>query len=335
MKYRFLGRTGVKVSVLGLGTENFGPRTAETDAFEILDRALSEGVNLIDTANFYGTEDPNDYSDRRGQSEIIVGNALKRNGKRKDVILATKVRGPMWLGPNGESASRLHIVRAAEESLRRLQTDYIDLYQVHWPDETTPIDETLRALDDLVRSGKVLYVGTSNFEAWKIVEGIWVSEHLKLNRFISEQTLYNLAFRQSERELFPMAIKYKLGVLVWSPLFAGILTGKYRRAQPMPSGSRLSDDASERNWPRKTLGERAYTLLELLEKHVAAKGCTMAQFAIAWVIHQPAVSSALMGSRTMDHFNEYLGALHVEITEEDIRQMNLWVGKGGSVLDKI
>lgn len=335
MKYRYLGRTGVKVSILGLGTENFGPRTSEADAFDVIDHALAVGVNLIDTANFYGTEDPNDYSSHRGRSEVIVGNALRRNGKRHEVFLATKVRGPMWLGPNGESASRLHILRAVEDSLRRLQTDRIDLYQIHWPDETVHIDEMLRALDDLVHAGKILYLGTSNFDAWQIVEAIWTSEHLKLHRFVSEQALYNLAFRQSERELFPMALKYNLGILVWSPLFAGILTGKYRKSQPLPSGSRLADDESERNWPRKKLGERTDTFLDLLEKHVAAKGCTMAQFAMAWVLNQTAVTSALMGPRTMDQLNEYVGALDVEITEDDFTQMNLWVGKGGSVVERM
>jgi 1-deoxyxylulose-5-phosphate synthase len=335
MKYRTLGRTGVTVSVLGLGTENFGPRTPEAEAFEIVDRAIAEGVNLIDTANFYGTEDPSDYSDKRGQSERIVGKAVQRNKKRQDVILATKVRGPMWVGPNGESASRYHIIRAVEESLRRLQTDHIDLYQIHWPDNTVAIDETLRALDDLVRAGKILYIGTSNFDAWQIVEAIRESERLGLNRFASEQALYNLAFRQSERELFPMAIKYNLGVLVWSPLFAGILTGKYRNNKEMPSGTRLADDASERNWPRKTLGERAYIFLNQLDEYIANKGCTMAQFAMAWVLSQSAVTSALMGPRTMDQMSEYLGALDVDITEDDIRQMNMWVGKGGMVVDRM
>lgn len=333
MKYRYLGRTGLKVSILGLGTENFGSRTSEADACDLVDRALAEGINLIDTANFYGTEDPNDYSERRGQSEVIVGNALQRNRKRHEVILATKGRGPMWLGPNGESASRYHIVRAVDDSLRRLQTDRIDLYQIHWPDETVETDETLRALDDLVRAGKILYIGTSNFYAWQIVEGITTSERLGLNRFVSEQTIYNLAFRRNERELFPMALKYKLGVLVWSPLFAGILTGKYRKGRPLPSGTRLADDASERNWPRKTLGDRAYMFLDQLDAYLAERGCTMTQFAMAWVLSQPAVTSALMGPRTMEQFNEYLGALDVEITEEDVRQMNMWVGRGGSVMD--
>jgi aryl-alcohol dehydrogenase-like predicted oxidoreductase len=335
MNYRNLGRTGVKVSVLGLGTENFGPRTSEADACEIVDRALAEGVNLIDTANFYGTEDPVDYSERRGQSERIVGTALKRNGKRNEVILATKVRGPMWPGPNGESASRYHILRAVEESLRRLQTDRIDLYQIHWPDEAVEIDETLRALDDLVHAGKILYIGTSNFYAWQIIEGFSASERFGLNRSVSEQALYNLAFRQSERELFPMALKHKLGILVWSPLFAGFLTGKYRKNKPMPSGTRLADDASERNWPRKALGERADLFLDRLEDHLAGRNCTMAQFAMAWVLNQPAVTSALMGPRTMEQLNEYLGALQIEITEEDVRQMNVLVGRGGTVLDRM
>ena len=186
-----------------------------------------------------------------------------------------------------------------------------------------------------MRAGKVLYIGTSNFEAWRIVEGIFTSERLGLNRFVSEQAIYNLAFRQSERELFPMALKYDLGVLIWSPLFAGILTGKYRKDKPLPSGTRLADDASERNWPRKTLGERAYKFLDQLDEYIAARGCTMTQFAMAWVLSQPAVTSALMGPRTLEQLNEYLGALNVEITEEDVRKMNLWVGKGGTVVDKM
>jgi aryl-alcohol dehydrogenase-like predicted oxidoreductase len=333
MNYRLLGRTGVQVSPLCLGTENFGPRTSEQDAYEIVDGAIEQGINIMDTANFYGTEDPKDYSERRGHSEVILGKALKRNGKRGQIILATKVRGPMWQGPNGESTSRLHILRAVEDSLRRLQTDYIDLYQVHWPDDNVPIDETLRALDDLVRSGKVRYIGTSNFNAWQIVEAINVSDNLRLNRFVSEQALYNMVLRRNERELFPMALKYNIGILVWSPLFAGFLTGKYRRGQPMPQGSRLADDASERNWPRNHIGDRAYDFIEQLDEIVASKGCTMAQFAIAWVLSQPAVTCAIMGPRTMEHLKEYLGALDVEVTEEDKQRVDVLVKRRSTVLE--
>jgi len=327
-----LGRTGVQVSVLGLGTENFGPRTMEADAFDIVDAALAQGVNLIDSANFYGTEDPADYSARRGQSEEILGRALKRQGKRQQVVLATKGRGPMWPGPNGESVSRLHLMRAAEDSLRRLQTDWIDLYQVHWPDEVVPIDETLRALDDLVRSGKVRYIGTSNFAAWQIVEGLWTSDRLGLNRFVSEQMLYNVVQRRNERDLFPLAPRHGVGLLVWSPLFAGFLTGKYRRGQPLPAGSRLADDASERNWPRRYLGESAYDCLEGLEAIAAGKGCTVSQFAMAWVLSQPPVTSALMGPRTLAQLDDYLGTLKVEITDDDQRRVNELVKPRGTAL---
>jgi aryl-alcohol dehydrogenase-like predicted oxidoreductase len=332
MQYRSLGRTGVQVSVLGLGTENFGPRTPEADACALVDAALDRGVNLMDTANFYGTEDPDDYSERRGQSEVILGRALKRNGRRHDVIVATKGRGPMWRGPNGESASRLHLLRAAEDSLRRLQTDYLDLYQVHWPDAQVPIDETLRALDDLVRSGKVRYLGTSSFHAWQIMEGLWASDRLGLNRFVSEQALYNLTQRLAERELLPMLARHGLGLLVWSPLFAGVLTGKYQRGQPLPAGSRLADDLSERNWPRRYLGDRVHDLLDGLKPLAAEKGCSLAQFAIAWLLAQPAVTSALMGPRTREQMDEYLGALAVTLTDEDLKRVDALVKPRTSVL---
>ena len=335
MQYRPLGRTGVQVSALGLGTENFGPRTSEADAFTIMDRALEQGVNLVDTANFYGTEDPRDYSERRGLSEVITGRALARTGRRHDVILASKVRGPMWPGPNGESVSRWHILRAVEDSLRRLQTDYLDLYQIHWPDDVVPLDETLRAMDDLVRAGKVRYIGTSNFLAYQIVEGLWLSERLGLHRIVSEQVLYNAAQRRAERELFPMARQHGVGVIVWSPLFAGFLTGKYRRGQPLPAGSRLADDASERNWPRTFLNERAYALLDGLEVMGAEKSCPVAQLAIAWILRQSVVSSVLMGPRTLEHLDGYLGALTVELRPEDLKRIDALSHPFGSVLGKL
>lgn len=334
MQYRFLGTTGIQVSALSLGTENFGPRTSETDACQIVDFAIEKGVNLIDTANFYGTEQPDDYSERRGQSEIILGKALKRNGMRDKVFISTKVRGPMWQGPNGEGASRWHILRAVEDSLCRLQTDYIDLYQVHWPDLNVPIEETLRALDDLIRSGKVRYIGSSSFSAWQIIEALWASEKYSLNRFVSEQTFYSMVGRKNERELLPMARKYKLGILVWSPLFAGFLTGKYRRGQPMPEGSRLGDETSERSWPRSYIGERAYDLIEKLDEVAARKGCTMAQFAMAWVLAQPGITSAIMGPRTMQHLKEYLDSLNVEITEEDRNLVDTFVPPMWTVLER-
>jgi aryl-alcohol dehydrogenase-like predicted oxidoreductase len=334
MDYRYLGTTGIQVSTLCLGTENFGSRTSEPDAFQIIDHALENGINIIDTANFYGTEQPDDYSERRGQSEVILGKALKRNRLRDQVFISTKVRGPMWPGPNGEGASRWHILRAVEDSLRRLQTDYIDLYQIHWPDPHVPIEETLRALDDLIRSGKVRYIGSNNFHAWQILEALWASEKYSLNRFVSEQTFYSIVGRKNERELLPMARKYQLGILVWSPLFGGFLTGKYRRGQPMPEGSRLSDESSERSWPRSYLGEKAYDLIEKLDEIRAKKDCTMAQFSIAWVLAQPGITSTLIGPRTLQHLEEYLGAIEVQITEEDRKAIDALVSPTWTVLEQ-
>jgi aryl-alcohol dehydrogenase-like predicted oxidoreductase len=333
MDYRYLGTTGIQVSKLCLGTENFGPRTSEADSFEIIDCALENGINIIDTANFYGTEQPDDYSERRGQSEVILGKALKRNQLRDKVFISTKVRGPMWPGPNGEGASRWHILRAVEDSLRRLQTDYIDLYQIHWPDPNVPIEETLRALDDLIHSGKVRYIGSNNFHAWQLVEAFWASEKYCLNRFVSEQTFYSIVGRKNERELLPMARKYQLGIMVWSPLFGGFLTGKYRRGQTMPQGSRLSDERSERSWPRSYLGDKAYDLIEKLDKLAARKGCTMAQFSIAWVLAQPGITSVLIGPRTLQHLKEYIGAIDVQITDEDRRTIDALVPPTWTILE--
>lgn len=332
MQYRTLGRTGLRVSALALGSENFGPRTTPADAHALIDHALAQGVNLIDSANFYGTEQPDDYSERRGRSEAIVGEWLKQSGKRQQVLLSTKVRGPIWPGPNGEGASRWHILRACDESLRRLQTDYIDLYQIHWPDPAVPIDETLRALDELVRAGKVRYIGTSNFAAWQIMEGLWFAQQLGLNRFVSEQGLYNLVHRLPEEELFPMIQKHGIGFLVWSPLFAGFLTGRFRQGQPLPTGARLADAASERSWPRRRLNARAYALIDALDPIVAQKGCSIAQFAVAWLLAQPAVTSVIMGPRTIQHLEAYLGALEVEIADDDRARVDALVRRGENML---
>ena len=234
MEYQSLGRTGVQVSPLCLGGMLFGEQTDEAEALAIIDRALDAGLNFLDTANIYN----------RGRSEEIIGRALRLNGRRARVVLATKVHGTMDAhDPNAGGTSRRHIVEQCEASLRRLQTDVIDLYQLHRPMSTIPIDETLRALDDLVRSGKVRYLGTSTFGAWQLMEALWVSRELGLNRVVCEQPPYHLLDRRIERELVPMAQTYGLALIPWSPLAGGFLSGKYRRGEGPPPGSRLGQHA--------------------------------------------------------------------------------------------
>ena len=229
MHYRSLGRTGAQVSELCLGCMMFGGHTDEASSFDIIDQAIDSGINFVDTANVYS----------RGASEEVVGKAFKRNGKRERVVLATKVHGRMdEEDPNAAGNHRRHVIEQCEASLRRLQTDHIDLYQIHRPDSGIPIDETLRALDDLIRAGKILYAGTSTFAAWQLVESLWASKELGLNRFVTEQPPYHLLDRRIERELIPVAQTYGLALIPWSPLAGGFLAGKYRREQASPEGSR-------------------------------------------------------------------------------------------------
>lgn len=316
MPIRNIGRTGMFVSALGLGSENFGPSTPEAAAFEIIDTALDAGINFIDTADMYGTDAPGDFVGM-GQSETIVGNALKRNGRRGDVILASKFALAVGTHPNQGGASRRHMMRAVEGSLRRLQTDYLDLYQIHGPDDEVDIDETLRGLDDLVHSGKVRYIGTSNFRGWEIVEALWKSDALRLNRVVSEQAPYNITNRLREREVFPVAQKFNIAIFALSPLFGGVLSGKYRRGQAFPEGSRFANELSERNYPRRYLSDRVFDLLEGLEKIAQEKGCTLTQFSIAWLLSNPVVTSVLIGPRTLAQLQDNIGALAVQITDED------------------
>ena len=320
MEYRPLGRTGVKVSPLCLGCMMFGWRTQPEDAYAIIDRALDAGINFLDTANVYA----------RGRSEEATGEALKRNGKRNKVVLATKVHGRMGDDPNDEGNSRRHIIEQCEASLRRLQTDYIDLYQIHRPQSDIPIDETLRALDDLVRSGKVRYIGTTTYAAWQVVESFWMADRLGLNRFVTEQPPYNLLDRRIERELLPMAQTYGMGIIPWSPLGGGMLTGKYQRGQPMPEGSRFENVAQNPIWSRR-MNDRMYDIVEGLEPLAREKGSTMSQLALAWNVQQPGVTSPIIGPRTMEQLEDNLGALDVTVTDEDRAAIDKVIPPGQSV----
>ena len=315
MDYRSLGRTGVPVSILCLGCMNFGSKTPEIEAMEIIDTALEEGVNFIDTANVYS----------RGKSESLVGKALKRNGKRHKIVLATKVHGCMDDDDIlAAGSNRRHIIQQCEASLKRLQTDYIDLYQIHRPRSDTPIDETLRALHDLIQTGKVRYIGTSTFPAWRVMESLWVAKELGLNRFISEQPPYNLLDRSIERELIPLAQTYGIAILPWSPLARGFLTGKYKRGNTIPSDSRMENDMKGpfKKRTQQHLSDRAYDLLAIVENLADEKKCTPSQIALAWLIQQPGVTSAIIGPRTLAHLKDNLGCIKVEITNDDRRRLD-------------
>lgn len=321
MEYRNLGRTGVEVSPLALGCMMFGGKTNEKDSFAIIDRALDDGINFLDTSNSYN----------QGNSEEVTGNALKRDGKREKVVLATKFYIRLGEGPNMMGSSRRFIIEQCEKSLRRLKTDWIDLYQIHRPNPNTAIDETLRALDDLVRAGKVRYLGTSTFAAWQIVESLWVSEKYLLNRFVTEQPPYNIVERRAERELIPMAQTYGMAIIPWSPLAAGLLTGKYGRGKAMPEDSRYA------NWPGRPLErgrwkEGLYDVVEKLEPLAEAKGCTMSQLALAWCMQQPGVTSPIIGPRTMEQYEDNMAALDVTIDADDRKTIDRVVPRGGVVV---
>ena len=321
MDYRPLGRTGVKVSNLCLGCMMFGGKTGEQDSFAIIDRAIDAGINFLDTANVYS----------RGRSEEVTGAALKRNGKRQRIVVATKVHGKMADDdPNMEGNSRRHIIEQCEASLRRLQTDYIDLYQIHRPDSTIPIDETLRALDDLIRDGKVRYIGTSTYAAWQVVESLGVSKALGLNRFICEQPPYNLLDRRIERELLPMARTYGIGTIPWSPLAGGLLTGKYTRNQPPPAESRFGDLENAPHLQRRWQ-ERLFDVTEGLAPLAEAKGCSMSQLASAWCMQQPGVTSPIIGPRTMGQLEDNLGARDLTIDDTDRATIDALVPPGTMV----
>ena len=305
MEYKNFGRTGSKVSRICLGCMMFGWKTSEDDSIKIINRALDENINFLDTANIYG----------RGDSEEIVGKALKQNGKRNRVFLATKVHHRMSDDDvNAFGNSRRHILNQCEASLKRLQTDYIDLYQVHRPQSDVPIDETLRALDDLIRAGKVRYIGTSTFSSWQVMESLWVSKELGLNRFVSEQPPYHLLDRRAERELFSVAENYGLAIIPWSPLASGFLTGKYKRNEPRPEKSRLF----ERNeWKDHHFSNAAFDVLDVLIELANKKNVTPSQLALAWTLRKDVVTSTIIGPRTMEQYEDNVKALDVVLSDED------------------
>jgi aryl-alcohol dehydrogenase-like predicted oxidoreductase len=320
MNYVNFGRTGVRVSQLCLGCMNFGGRQNEEESIRIIDRALDAGINYLDTANVYGHE-PLQFEIGRGRSEQIVGKALS-DGKRARVFLATKVHYAMGDDPNAQGNSRRHIIEQCEASLQRLHTDYIDLYQLHGTDMNTPIDETLRALDDLIRAGKVRYIGTSGFAAWELMEALWVADSSKLNRVVSEQAPYNLLDRRIERELIPMLQTYDLALVPWAPSAGGFFSEKYERDSNPPVGSRY--EAFWRGFYREsfTQNQRVFdiqkAILEMAhEKHVSGYA-----LALAWCLSRPGVTSALIGPRLLAQLNDSLTALEITLTNDDLKRLD-------------
>lgn len=320
MEYRSLGATGLKVPVLCLGAMTFGEADDksfmhavgcdEKTSFAIMSRALERGVGFIDTADVYGQD---------GLSERIVGSWMAQTKNRDRVVLATKFRFRMGEGPNSSGASRYRIVRAVEDSLRRLQTDRIDLYQIHMQDIDTPEEETLRALDDLVRAGKVLYLGASNYAAYRLTDSQWISKSEHLHRFVSLQMQYSLLVRDLEREHIPVCKQFGLGVLPWSPLAAGFLSGKYAKDQPPPPGVRLE------KWKERFAGydnERGWRTLDAVKAVAQAKGTTAAAVSLAWLLAKPAVTSVIFGARSLEQLDDNLKAADVKLTAEDVQKLD-------------
>jgi aryl-alcohol dehydrogenase-like predicted oxidoreductase len=320
MEYRSLGRSGVMVSPLCLGAMNFGGPTNEADSFVIMKQALDSGINFIDTANVYNG----------GESERIVGKFIKESGKRDQIVLATKVFSRVGEDPNEAGASRYHIIKACEDSLRRLQTDHIDLYQQHRPSLTIPQDESLHAYDDLIRSGKVLYIGSSTFPAWMIMEALSISEKNNLARFISEQPPYNLLDRRVENELIPLVLKYGLAILPWSPLAGGILAGRYSTQEEYPEGSRATRFGTM--FTERISGRAKEVTAEVI-KLAKERGMTSSQFSLLWLKDQPGVTAPIMGPRTIDHLKDNLAILDKKFADEDRLLVDNLVHPGNAVAD--
>ena len=314
MDYRRLGRTGLKVSELCLGTMQWGWTASEEEGWTVMDAFVEAGGNFIDTADVYSRWVEGNPG---GVSEEIIGRWMKARGNRRQIVLATKVRGRMWDGPNGEGLSRGHIMTAVEDSLRRLDTDTIDLYQTHFYDAETPIDETMRALDDLVRQGKVRYVGCSNYPAWRLAKALWASDKQSLARYDSIQPHYSLVHRaEFERGLKGLCEEEGIGVIPYSPLAGGFLTGKYRRSQEWPASARA--DGIRQRYDN----ERSWASLEALEKIALARGKTMTQVALAWQLSQPVITSPIIGANSVEQLNDILGVVGFRLSDDEMQALN-------------
>jgi aryl-alcohol dehydrogenase-like predicted oxidoreductase len=315
MEYRALGRSGLKVSVLTMGTFTFGGagpfamvgKQGVPEARRLVDLCLDAGVNLFDTANIYSA----------GLSEEILGEVLE--GRRESVLISSKARMRAGDGPNDEGASRFHLIRECERSLKRLRTDYIDIYYVHEWDGTTPVEETMAALDTLVTQGKVRYTRCSNYSGWHVMKSLAAADRANGSRFVTQQIHYTLEAREAEYELLPISVDQGLGVLVWSPLAGGLLTGKHRRGQPAPEGSRQLAGWSE---PPVRDAEKLWNIVDALVEIGAERGVSAAQVALAWLLARPGITSVVVGGRNEAQFRDNFGAVDLKLTEEETARLN-------------
>ena len=313
MKYKQLGRTGLLVSELCFGTMTFAGRgfwevigqQPQSVADNLVAMALDAGINFFDTANVYS----------EGESEKMLGRALGK--RRSEVVLATKVRGRMGPGANEIGLSRGHMMQAVEESLTRLGTDYIDLYQIHGFDTLTPLEETMRALDDLVHSGKVRYIGCSNLAAWQLMKSLWISDKHNLHRFETLQAYYTIAGRDLERELVPLLLDQRMGLLVWSPLAGGLLSGKFYRDGEGPANSRRTAF----DFP-PVEKERAFKVLDVMREITDARAASVAQIALGWLLQRPVVTSVIIGAKNEEQLTDNLGAAEIELTAEELTRLD-------------
>uniref|UniRef100_A0A7C1FW06 Aldo/keto reductase n=1 Tax=Caldilinea aerophila TaxID=133453 RepID=A0A7C1FW06_9CHLR len=313
MNYRNLGRTGLKVSELCLGTMQWGWTADEETSWQVMDAFVEAGGNFIDTADIYSNWAPNNPG---GVSEEIIGRWMRARNNRHQMVVATKVRGRMWEGPNGEGLSRVHILKACEDSLRRLQTDYIDLYQAHWYDAETPIEETMDAFDTLVRQGKVRYVGCSNYPAWRLMEALWASDKHHLVRYDSLQPHYNLAHRaEYERELKEVCLRFGLGVIPYSPLAGGFLTGKYTRDS-------AADSARAESIKRRYFNEAGWRVIDAVKAVAAELGSTPTAVSLAWLLAQPEMTAPIIGANSVQQLQASLAACDLNLTEEQMTTLN-------------
>jgi aryl-alcohol dehydrogenase-like predicted oxidoreductase len=312
MEYRNLGRSGLQVSIVGLGCNNFGMRVDLEGTRAIVAKCLEVGINLFDTADIYGGA---------GKSEEFLGQALA--GHRDEAVIATKFGGKMGEGPHRSGASRKYIVAECEASLRRLGTDHIDLYQVHFPDVKTPIDETLRALDDLVRAGKVRYIGNSNFAGWQIAEADFLARQAGATPFISAQNEYNLLVRDVEKEVVPACERFGLGMLPYFPLASGFLTGKYRQGQELPADSRFAAWGGARGaFVQRTMNDRNFEILQKLEAFAGERGHTVHDLAMSWLACKPVTGSVIAGATKPEQVAQNAAAAEWKLTAEEMAEVD-------------